>query len=136
MAVLEKIRSRAVILVIAIGLGLFAFIFGDVGNWFSSLYRDSEMDAFIVNGNKVKIQDYEQAVSQTMEQYKQMNRNLSEAETQQVRNMVYQTMVSKQILSEEADKIGLTVTPAETFDLVQGDNLSPMILQSGLFKNP
>lgn len=136
MAVLEKIRSRAVILVIAIGLGLFAFIFGDVGNWFSSLYRDSEMDAFIVNGNKVKIQDYEQAVSQTMEQYKQMNRNLSEAETQQVRNMVYQTMVSKQILSEEADKIGLTVTPAETFDLVQGDNLSPMILQSGLFTNP
>lgn len=136
MAVLEKIRGMAVLLVTAIGLGLLAFIFGDVGNWFSSLSRDSEMDAFIVNGNKVKIQDYEMAVNQEMERYKQTNRNLSEAETQQIRNMVYQTMVAKQILGEEADKIGLSVTPAETFDLVQGENVSPVILQSGLFNNP
>lgn len=136
MAVLEKIRSRAVILVIAIGLGLFAFIFGDVGNWFSSLSRDSEMVAFTVNGNKVKIQDYEQAVSMEMERYKQMGRNLTEMESHQVRNMVYQSMVAKQILTEEADKLGLTVSPAETFDLVQGENLSPMIVQSGLFTNP
>lgn len=136
MAVLEKIRSKAAILVIAIGLGLFAFIFGDVGNWFSSLSRDSEMDAFIVNGNKVKIQDYEQAVSMEMDRYKQMGRNLTEMESHQVRNMVYQSMVAKQILMEEADELGLTVSPAETFDLVQGDNLSPMIVQSGLFANP
>ena len=136
MAVLEKIRGKAILLVVAIGLGLFAFIFGDVGNWMASLSRDSEMDAFIVNGNKVKIQDYETEVNMAMEQYKQMNRNLSKAESQQVRNMVYQSMVSKQIMREEADKIGLSVTPAETFDLVQGNNLSPVILQSGLFNNP
>lgn len=136
MAVLEKIRGKAVFLVIAIGLGLFAFVFGDVGNWFSSLSRDNEMDAFVVNGNKVKIQDYEQAVNQEQERYKQMNRNLSEAESFQIRNMVYQTMVAKQVLKEEADKIGLMVTPAETFDLVQGENPSPVILQSGLFSNP
>lgn len=129
MAVLERIRSKAVILVIAIGLGLFAFIFGDVGNWFSSLSRDSEMDAFIVNGEKVKIQDYEKLVNQEQERYKQMGQNLGEVESFQIRNMVYQTMVAKQVLGEEADKIGLAVGPAETFDLVQGNNPSPMIMQ-------
>lgn len=136
MAVLERLKAKAAILVIAIGLGLFAFIFGDVGNWFSSLSRDGRMDAFIVNGNKVKIQDYEQAVSMEMDRYKRMGHCTTEMESHQVRNMVYQSMVAKQILMEEADELGLTVSPAETFDLVQGDSLSPMIVQSGLFTNP
>lgn len=120
--------------VAVIGLGLLAFILGDVGNWFSSVSRDGEMTAFMVNGKQVKIQEYETLVSQEQERYKQMGRDLGEAESFQIRNMVYQGMVAKQVLKEEADKIGLAVSPEETMDLIQGDNPSPMIMQ--YFANP
>lgn len=134
MAVLEKIRGLAWVVVAVIGLGLLAFILGDVGSWFSSVSRDGEMTAFMVNGKQIKIQDYETLVSQEQERYKQMGQNLGEAESFQIRNMVYQGMVAKQILKEEADKIGLSVSAEETMDLIQGDNPSPLIMQ--YFANP
>lgn len=129
MAVLERIRGLAWVVVAVIGLGLLAFILGDVGNWFSSVSRDGEMTAFMVNGKQVKIQDYETLVNQEQERYKQMGQNLGEAESFQIRNMVYQGMVAKQVLKEESEKIGLAVSADETMDLVQGENPSPTILQ-------
>ncbi len=134
MAVLERIRGLAWVVVAVIGLGLLAFILGDVGNWFSSVSRDEEMTAFMVNGEQVKIQDYEMLVSQEQERYKQMGRNLGETESFQIRNMVFQGMVAKQVLTEEADKIGLAVSAEETMDMIQGENPSPTIMQ--YFTNP
>ncbi|MBR8770652.1 Chaperone SurA [Porphyromonas levii] len=129
MAVLERIRGLAWVVVAVIGLGLLAFILGDVGNWFSSVSRDGEMTAFMVNGNQIKIQDYETLVNQEQERYKQMGQNLGEAESFQIRNMVYQGMVAKQVLKEEAEKIGLAVGAEETMELIQGENPSPMVMQ-------
>lgn len=139
MATLEKIRNRAGCLIIVIGLGLVAFLFGDFLNGCASVKRDQEMTAFTVNGEKVQIYEYEDRVRQVQDMEAMMGRNQQsrdEMQSQQLRNQVYANMVAEQVLEEESEKVGLYVSGAETFDLVQGEHISPVILQNQMFMNP
>lgn len=135
MATLEKIRGKAGFLVAVIGIALLAFLAGDLIQGGSTVMRDREMNAFTINGKAVKAQDFEERVRQMEEQARaQGQESMDEAMMQQLRNQVYSNYISEQLLTEEADKIGLTISADETFDLVQGDFVSPIILQQ--FTNP
>ena len=136
MATLEKIRSKAGCLVIAIGFAMAAFLAGDLINGGSTLLRARGMNAFYINGEEVTINDYNSRVEHIEEQVRSQGQNLDEAQTVQLRNQVYNSIVAEKLLKGEADKLGLTVTPAETYQLVQGDNISPVILQNPMFANP
>ncbi|MDO4789441.1 MAG: SurA N-terminal domain-containing protein [Porphyromonas sp.] len=138
MATLEKIRSKyAVLLVVLLGLAMLAFVLGDLFRGGSTLFQDSQMVVLSVNGENVKIQDFEKRVEETTQNYKMFsgNRELAEADYQQIRNQVYSTIIMESVLNGEAEKIGLTISPEEVYDLVQGENISPLILQSPMFKN-
>lgn len=119
-----------------IGFALLAFLAGDLINGGSTLLRARELNAFSVNKETVQIQDYNSRVEQMAEQFRAQGQTLNEAQTVQLRNQVFSTMVAEQILHEEANKIGLAVTPEETFELVQGDYISPVILNNPMFLNP
>lgn len=129
MATLEKLRSNAGCLIAAVGLGMVAFILGDLITGGSALWRDSKMTAFSVNGDKVRIEDYQQHVSAMNEQMRAQGQSLDSDQTVQLNNQIFGTIVTNMVLHDEAEKIGLTVTPAETFDLIQGQNISPIIRQ-------
>lgn len=129
MATLEKLRSKAGCLIAAVGLGMVAFILGDLVTGGSALWRDSKMTAFSVNGNKVRIEDYQQHVNAMNEQMRAQGQSLNSDQTVQLNNQIFGTIVSNMVLHDEADKIGLSITPAETFDLIQGQNISPIIRQ-------
>ena len=136
MATLEKIRSKAGCLVIGIGFAMAAFLAGDLINGGSTLLRAKGMNAFYINGQEVNINDYNARVERVEEQVRNQGQNLDEAQTVQLRNQVYNSIVAEKLLQGETDKLGLTITPAETFQLVQGDNISPVILQNPMFANP
>lgn len=136
MATLEKIRSKVGCLVIGIGLAMAAFLAGDLINGGSTLLRARGMNAFYVNGQEVNINDYNARVERVEEQVRAQGQNLDQAQTIQLRNQVYNAIVAEKLLQGEADKLGLAVTPAETYQLVQGDNISPVILQNPMFANP
>ena len=136
MATLEKIRSKAGCLVIAIGLAMAAFLAGDLINGGSTLLRARGLNAFYINGEAVNIQDYNARVDRVEEQLRNQGSNLDEAQTVQLRNQIYNSIVAEKLLASEAGKLGLTVTPAETYGLIQGDEISPVILQNPMFANP
>lgn len=138
MATLEKIRNHAVILVIAIGVALMAFLMGDFLRQGTTLFNEAKTNAIVVNGEKIKIHEYQARVDQAMENYRMQSgrSSLNDMQTNQIRNQVYAQIVSERILDEQTRKLGLAVSPAETFDLVQGDFVSPVILQSAMFANP
>lgn len=138
MATLEKIRSKAGLLVIVVGLALFAFIIGDFLNSGSTYFRQSQETVVDVNGEVIKIQDYQARVDEMTEMYKQQSgqSNLPEEYVTQIRESVYGSMVREIILDEETAKLGMTVSPEELFDMVQGENISPMIQQMQMFTNP
>ncbi len=138
MATLEKIRNKAGLLVMVVGLALFAFIIGDFLNSGSTYFRQSQEKIITVNGEVINIQDYQLLVDEMTEVYKMQSgsNNLPEEGYAQIRQSVYDGLVQDIVLKEEMDKLGMAVSPEELFDMVQGENISPMIQQNQMFANP
>ncbi|MDR2233449.1 MAG: SurA N-terminal domain-containing protein [Tannerella sp.] len=138
MAALEKIRSWAGFLVIVIGLALFAFIIGDFLNSGSTYLRQSKEDILNVNGKSVHYLEYQKRVDEMTEVYKmQMNTNQpTEEQFTQIRQSSYDAIVNEIVLNGALDKVGITVTSEELFDMVQGENISPLAQQFPLFRDP
>ena len=138
MATLEKIRSKAGLLVLIVGLALFAFIIGDFLNSGSTYFRQSQERVAKINGEVIKIQDYQPRVDEMAEIYKMQSgsTSLPEEYQTQIRQSVFDNMIREVVLGEAVDKLGMGVTPEELFDMVQGENISPMIQQMPMFVNP
>ncbi|WP_102408215.1 peptidylprolyl isomerase [Parabacteroides bouchesdurhonensis] len=138
MATLEKIRSKAGLLVIVVGLALFAFIIGDFLNSGSTYFRQTQERVAKVDGEIVKIQDYQSRVDEMAEMYKMQtgSTSLPEEYMSQIRQSVFDAMVQEIILDEATAQLGMGVSPEELFDMVQGENISPLIQQMQMFVNP
>lgn len=138
MATLEKIRSKAGLLVLIVGLALFAFIIGDFLNSGSTYFRQTQERIAKVDGEVIQIHDYQNRVDEMAEMYKMQTgqNNLPEEYMSQIRQSVFDGMVQEIVLDEETAKLGMTVTPEELFDMVQGENISPLIQQLPMFANP
>lgn len=137
MATLEKIRNKAGLLVLVVGVALFAFIIGDFLNSGSTYFRQSQERIAEINGTNVHYQDYQQRIDGMAEMYKmQMGTNtLPEESMVQIRQMVFNNMVEEIVLGEATSELGMTVCPDELFDMVQGENISPLIQQLPMFTN-
>jgi peptidyl-prolyl cis-trans isomerase D len=62
--------------------------------------------------------------------------SLPEEYMNQIRQSVYNSMVQEIVLTEAMDKLGMTVGSDELFDMVQGNNISPILQQNQMFHNP
>ena len=137
MATLQNIRNRGGLLVaIIIGLALVAFILGDILNSGSSLLRPNQMEVAEIDGESVQYPDFQRQVEEMAEIYK-MNTGstqLDENTWVQIREQAWQSLVREIVMSDIYEDLGLTVTSDELFDMVQGNNLHPIIQQ--LFRNP
>lgn len=138
MATLEKIRSKAGLLVLIVGLALFAFIIGDFLNSGSTYFRQSQERIANIDGEVIKIQDYQNRVDEMAEMYKMQTgqSSLPEEYMTQIRQSVFDGMIQEVVLDEATGKLGMTVSPEELFDMVQGENISPLIQQMQMFANP
>ena len=138
MATLEKIRSKAGLLVLVVGVALFAFIIGDFLNSGSTYFRQSQEKIAEVDGVVIKIQEFQNRVDEMNEMYKMQtgSTSLPEEYQTQIRQSVFDGMVQEIVLNEATSELGLTVGPEELFDMVQGENISPMIQQMQMFVNP
>ncbi|MDR0794844.1 MAG: SurA N-terminal domain-containing protein [Tannerella sp.] len=138
MATLEKIRNQAGLLVVIVGLALFAFIIGDFLNSGSTYMRQSQDQVANVNGKAIHYQEYMERIEEMSKIYRmQMNSgNLTEEQTTQIRQNVYDGLVNEIVLYGALEKLGITVTPEELFDMVQGENISSFVQQFPLFTDP
>ena len=135
MAVLDKIRSKGVLLVTAIGIALAAFIIGDFLNSGSSYFNKSREIVGKIAGEDVNIKDYTAAIEQMTEVYKieTGKSDLNDEMMSQIRAQVWETMVNDKILSDEAKKVGLAVSPDELSDRLIGKNVHQLISQRRAF---
>ena len=110
MAALGKIRSRGITLIVIIGLGLFAFIAEEAFRSCNGIKGEARQQVGEVLGEKINVQDFQKLVDEYQDAIKfTMQRdNLSESELNQVKDQVWQQMVTNRILEADAKKIGLT----------------------------
>lgn len=141
MAALQTIRSKGALLVGVLGLALFAFI---AEEFFRSLETTSNMDRNIVGqvyGKKLSIQDFQQMVDDQSEmaklqmQMQGQDPTLSDEQTEQIREQVWQQFVQKSMIEEECDKIGLIVTDGEVQEALRTGNAQSLQMMAGIFRN-
>ena len=134
MATLQKIRSKGPLLVIVIGLALFAFIAGDA--WKVLQPHQGKQDVGEVNGEVLSAQDYQKMVDELSEVIKLTNglNSLTEDQLNNVKDQVWQSYVNNKLIAEQAKKLGLKVTDAEIQAIIdQGTH--PLLMQTP-FRNP
>ena len=133
MATLQNIRSKGPLLVIVIGLALFAFIAGDA--W-KVLQPHQSQDVGEVNGKSISAQDYQAMVEEYTEviKFSSGTTALSDEQTNQIKDEVWRTYVNNKLIEKEAEKLGLTVSKAELQAIIDA-GVHPMLQQTP-FRNP
>ena len=131
MAALGKIRSKGVLLICIISLGLFAFIAEEAFRSCESSSNDARQQVGEVLGEKINVTEFQKLVDEYTEVIKmqQGQDNLNEDQLNQVKDMVWNTYVQTKLIENETMKLGLTVTDAELQNvLTEGTN--PMLMQT------
>ena len=131
MATLQKIRSKGALLILFVGLALFAFIAEEGVRSLSSSRAESHQRIGEVYGKSINIQEFNDLVDEYVDvvKFSSGNENLTEEQMQQVRDQVWNTFVQTSLLEHECAELGITVTDAEMQEIIQtGQN--PMLAQS------
>lgn len=134
MATLQTIRSKGPLLVIVIGIALFAFIAGDAWKIFQP--HQGRQDIGEINGEKISAQDYQKLVDEYTEVIKLTNglASLNETQLASVKDQVWQSYVNNKLIAEQAEKLGLTVTDAEIQAIID-EGTHPLLMNTP-FRNP
>lgn len=132
MAVIGNIRKHSGLAVIVIGVAIAAFIIGD----FSNSRSRGVTDIGEVNGENIPYIEFNAEVEQNIENQKESTGTdkISEQEAYQLRQTTWNATVKKILMGSQLEELGLTVTPEELFDQVQGKQPHRYILQ--YFKDP
>ncbi len=120
-------------MVIAVGVALFAFIAGDA--W-QVIQPHQSQDVGEINGETLSAQDYQTLVEEYMEVIKFSSgvNALNDAQSDQLKDEVWQTYVNNKLIENEAEKLGLTV-PNEEVQAIIDAGVHPLLQQTP-FRNP
>ncbi|MGF1925482.1 MAG: peptidylprolyl isomerase, partial [Bacteroidia bacterium] len=130
------LRNRAgYVLVGAIAFAIIAFIVGDLIGTGKPFWEASQRVVGSIDGKDISIEEFQPKVEQSTEQFKQQYGGTVNPQMQAMAvDNAWQAEVANVLLGKEYARLGLAVSADELFDLIQGKNPSPLILQ--YFGNP
>ena len=137
MATLQKLRKNK-ITPIAIGVAMLLFV---VTLFLKQGGSQGERNAAVLNGKELDIAKFNEMVEEAKDVFVTMGQLPENPDNQtmtQLREMVYQNYISSQMLEEECERLGITVTTAELQNIIKnGSNQvlmqTPFRTQQGTF---
>lgn len=132
MAVIEKLRSKAGLLIGIVAFSLLAFVLGDFLTSNRSLLSGSGTSVGIIGGKKIDVKDFENLVQTEIANYK-LNQNTETIDnntTDQLRDQTWNKLVNEMIMGEQFKKLGVNVSSFELADMIKGKNIHPQIKQA------
>jgi len=136
MAIIQKIRDKYAKLAGAvIVLALVGFILTDLGKSNGRIFGDSTTVGKI-NGEKIDYTEYEAKINQRKAEIQSQNPNMQLDENQeaQLRDQVWNEMVTERLMADVQEKLGISVSKAEMMDMFTGPNPDPQVRKA--FTNP
>lgn len=132
MAIIGKIRKHSGLAVIIIGVAIAAFVIGDFGK----KRNRGTTEIGSVDKEVIPYVEFNAKVEENINIQKENSKSdkITDAETFSIRQSTWTAMVKDMVLGNEYDKLGLSLSPEELFDQVQGKNPHRYILQ--YFKDP
>ena len=135
MAVLEKIRVKfGILITVLVALALLSFILDPttLRSAFDRFSSDNKVGT--MNGKSVSYKEFYEELNTYTEIAKMLGQNPSSEEDQaQLRDAAWQSIFDNEVFIPKATAAGLAVGEEEMLDLTQGNDISPVLLQQGVF---
>ncbi|MBQ8450565.1 MAG: SurA N-terminal domain-containing protein [Bacteroidaceae bacterium] len=129
MATLQKLRNAGPLLLIFVGIALFAFIAGDALRIFQSPQGAQAVGS--INGEEISAAEFQELYEEysNVLQFMRNGAPLSDEEQSNLKDQVWNEYLQNKVIQEEAQKIGLTVSDAELLAIISEGSL-PILQQS------
>ena len=132
MATLQKLRNMGPLLVIFVGLALFAFIAGDA--W--RLFQSDSMEATVgtIDGDKLSAADFQELYNEcenAQRMFRMADQRLSdeqrtapftEAELGYIKDEAWGVFTQLAVAERQAKELGITVTNEEIMDILENNS--------------
>jgi len=133
MAIITRIRNLSGLVIGAIALSMLLFIIGgDLLSANSSILQFFDRDPVAeINGNSIDGREFADQVTATSRELEllQFGRSPNESEMEYVRYTALNELIYKLAFQQEFEKLGISVTPDELEDMIQGNNIDPSFAQ-------
>lgn len=133
MATLQKIRNRAGLLIIVIGVALLAFIIGDGLRSGGTLIQDGKQVVLRVNGEKIKYPEYQSKLEDILNKVERSGQKLNEEGRMQYNNYLFQQYIQGATAKKISKTTGISVTGKEYAALVTGQGVPQSYMARGFF---
>ncbi len=134
MATLERIRQRSGLLIVIIGLAMLAFILTDLLGSGNSILRADANIVGVVNGRDIEVQEFGRKMEELRTRVLQQNPQQAQFLTnKQLADGVWNEMVREQLMQDQYDELGISVTSAELLMRLKNN---PSIQSAQVFLDP
>jgi peptidyl-prolyl cis-trans isomerase D len=132
MAVLSTIRKRVGLLIGFVGVSMVLFILGDVLSSNQSMFGGNSNVLGEIGGEEITYQEFEKRVEQMIENYKISSgqENVDQNTTDMLREQAWTMVLNENILGKEYEKLGLSCSADELYDMCVGKNIHPQVRQA------
>ena len=136
MAIISTLRDKGgKFLVFVVGFSIAAFVLGDILGPNSSFIGQNRNIVGSINGEEIDLVRFNTVYEELSYNFSLNNgRSPTQQEVSELRDQAWERLINDISYVEEFNKIGLTVTDKESVDMVQGNNIHPMIIQA--FSDP
>jgi len=121
MATLQKIRNKSWLLLSVIGLGLLAFIFMDLGSFLGGDSNESKVIGNVLGEDVLK-----EEFQNDLNLYTSQNPGVPSG---QAIDLVWDQHISRLVMQNEFDKLGIDVCDDEWIERISGSNVHPAVLR-------
>ena len=130
MGMMAKMRGLAPAFIITVGALFVLFMVISDSNVLEALGgRTNNVGS--VNGEDISYQEFVNAVDQQREnQKKQTGKEVDEQDMEQLRDQVWDALVTQKLLAEQIDKFGITVADEEIKEIILGENPPEFLKQN------
>ncbi len=120
MSVLESLRKRSGLLVGIVGLAILAFILTDFFGGQGSMFSGGETTVGEIAGNSIDINVFKRKVEEAESTQLRNNQktSLTPEEKDGIVQQVWNQMINEQVMVKEYEKLGISISDEELFDLM------------------
>ena len=132
MAIISTLRDKmGKFLVVVVGFSIAAFVLGDILGPNSSIGGQNKNIVGEINGEEIDLVLFSSVYEELAYNFSLNNgRSPNSQEIVNLRDQVWEKLINDISYKKQYEQVGLQVTNKESVDMVQGDNIHPMIAEA------
>ena len=131
MGMMAKMRGLAPAFIITVGALFVLFMVISDSNVMQAIGGGRSKYIGSINGDDITYQEYQKAIENQRESQKQQTgKDIPDEQMDQFRDQVWESLVTEKLITQEVERLGITVSNEEIKDIILGDNPPAFLKQN------